>query len=42
MGGWVGPRAALEAVVKREIPSLCLESNPKTPISQPIAQRYTD
>jgi hypothetical protein len=35
----VGPRAVLEAVVKRKIPSLRRESKPRTPIVQPIAQR---
>jgi hypothetical protein len=39
---WVGPRAVLEAVVKRKTPSHRRESNPRTPIVQPIAQRYTD
>jgi hypothetical protein len=29
-------------VVKRKIPSPCWESNPRTPIVQPIAQHYTD
>jgi hypothetical protein len=42
IGGWVGPRAVLDAVVKRKIPSPCRESNPRTPIAQPVAQRYTD
>jgi hypothetical protein len=42
IGGWVGPRAVLDAVVKRKIPSPHLESNPRIPIVQPIAQRYTD
>jgi hypothetical protein len=42
IGGWVGPRAVLDAVVKRKIPSPCQESNPRTPIVQPVAQRYTD
>jgi len=28
IGGWVGPRAGLEAVVKRKIPSPCRDSNP--------------
>jgi hypothetical protein len=42
MGGWVGPRAVLVAVVKRKIPSPRRESNPRTPIVQPVAQRYTD
>jgi hypothetical protein len=37
----VGFRAVLDAVVKRKIPSPRRESNPRTPIVQPIAQRYT-
>jgi hypothetical protein len=40
-GGWVRPRAGLDAVVKRKIPSPRRESNPRTPIVQPVAQRYT-
>jgi hypothetical protein len=32
----------LDAAVKRKIPSSRRESNPKTPIGQPVAQRYTD
>jgi hypothetical protein len=42
IGGWVGPRAVLDAVVKRKIPSHRQESNPRTPIVQRVAQRYTD
>jgi hypothetical protein len=42
IGGWVGPRAVLDAVVKRKIPSPLRESNPRTPIVQLVAQRYTD
>jgi hypothetical protein len=42
IGGWVGPRAVLNAVVKRKIPSPRRESKPRTPIDQPVAQRYTD
>jgi hypothetical protein len=42
IGGWVGPRAVLDAVVKRNIPSPPRESNPRTPIIQHVAQRYTD
>jgi hypothetical protein len=42
IGGWVGPRTVLNAVVKRKIPSPRRESNPRTPIVQPVAQRYTD
>jgi hypothetical protein len=39
---WVDPRTLLDAVVKRKIPSPRRESNPRTPIVQPVAQRYTD
>jgi hypothetical protein len=42
IGGWVGPRAVLDAVVNRKIPSPRRESNTRTPIFQPVAQRYTD
>jgi hypothetical protein len=42
IGGWVGPRAVLDAVVRRKIPSPCWESNPRTPIVQPVAQCCTD
>jgi hypothetical protein len=42
IGGWVGLRAVLEAVVKRKIPSPRRKSNPRTPIVQPVAQRCTD
>jgi hypothetical protein len=42
IGGWVSPRAVPDAVVKRKIPSPRRESNPRTPIVQSIAQRYTD
>jgi hypothetical protein len=42
IGGWVGPRAGLDAVVKRKIPSPRRKSNPKIPIVQRLAQRYTD
>jgi hypothetical protein len=38
----MGPRAILDAVVKRKISSPRRESNPKTPIVQPVAQRYRD
>jgi len=34
----VGPRAVLDAVVKRKIPSPRRESNPRTPVVQPVAQ----
>jgi hypothetical protein len=32
IGGWLGPRAVLDAVVKRKIPSPRRKSNPRTPI----------
>jgi hypothetical protein len=38
----MGPRAVLDAMVKRKIPSPRRESNPRTPIIQPVAQCYTD
>jgi hypothetical protein len=41
-GGWVGPRTVLDAVGKRKIPSPRRKSNPRTPIVQPVAHRYTD
>jgi hypothetical protein len=40
IGGWMGPSAVLDAVVKRKIPSPLRESKPRTPIIQPVAQRY--
>jgi hypothetical protein len=42
IGGWVGPRAVLDAVVTRKILIPRRESNPITPIVQPVAQSYTD
>jgi hypothetical protein len=42
IGGWVGPRGVLDAVMKRKIPRPRQESNPRTPIVLPVAQRYTD
>jgi hypothetical protein len=42
IGGRVSPRAVLDTVSKRIIPSPRRESNPRTPIVQPISQRYTD
>jgi hypothetical protein len=41
IGGWVDSRAVLDAVVKRKIPTLRRDSNNRTPIVQPVAQRYT-
>jgi hypothetical protein len=42
IGGWVGCTAILDAVVKRKILSPRRESNPRTPIAQPVAQRYRE
>jgi hypothetical protein len=42
IGCWLGPRASLDAVVKRKVPSPRQEWKPRTPIVQPVAQRYTD
>jgi hypothetical protein len=42
IGGWVGPRAVLDTVVKRKISSPHRELNPGTLIVKPVAQRYTD
>jgi hypothetical protein len=42
IGCSVGLRAVLDAVVKTKIPSPRRESRTRTPIVQPIAQRYTD
>jgi hypothetical protein len=38
IGGWVGPRAVMDAVVKRKIPSPRRESNPRTLIVQPVVK----
>jgi hypothetical protein len=35
--GWMGPRAILDTVVKRKIPSPRRESNPRTLIVQPVS-----
>jgi hypothetical protein len=42
IGGWVSPRAILDVVGKRKIPSPCQKSNPRTLIVQPIALCYTN
>jgi hypothetical protein len=36
IGGWVGPRAILDTMVKRKIPSSRRQSNPRSPIVQPV------
>jgi hypothetical protein len=42
IGGWVGPRAVLDTVVKRKIPSLHRESNPRTPIVRSLVAIPTE
>jgi hypothetical protein len=42
IGDWVRTRAVLDAVVKRKILSPIRESNRRTPIVQPLVQRYAD
>jgi hypothetical protein len=37
IGGWVGPRAVLDVVLKKKILSPHRESNPRTPRVQPVA-----
>jgi hypothetical protein len=41
-GDWVGTRDVLGAAVKRKIPRPRREWNPRTPIVQPVGQRYAD
>jgi hypothetical protein len=41
-GSLMSPRAVQNAVVKRKILTPSRESNPRTPIVQPVPQRYTD
>jgi hypothetical protein len=41
-GGWMGPRAVLDAVSKRKIPNPRRDSNHDHPIVQPVVSRYTD
>jgi hypothetical protein len=38
----VDPKAVLDKMVKRKIPNPRRESNPETPIVQPVAQRYVN
>jgi hypothetical protein len=37
IGGWMGPRAGLDTVAKRKIPSPCRESNPDRPAHRLVA-----
>jgi hypothetical protein len=41
IGGWVGPRAGLDEVVKREILSPCRDSNPYHPARSPALYRLS-
>jgi len=40
--GYVAPRATLDTMSKRKIPSPCKGSNPDHPIVQPMVSHYTD
>jgi hypothetical protein len=42
IGGWVGPTAVLDAVVKGKITSPRRELKPRTPIVQHVASSYTE
>jgi hypothetical protein len=42
IGVWVDPKAGLDMVSKRKIPSSRQEYNPDHPIVQPVASCYTD
>jgi hypothetical protein len=42
IGGWLGTRAVMDAVVKRKILSPHRESNPRTPIVQRIKKCYVE
>jgi hypothetical protein len=42
IGGWMGFRAVLDAVVKRKIPSPRRESNPRTPIVQLLVEQTNE
>jgi hypothetical protein len=41
IGGWVGPRAGLDAGARRKILCLCRGSNLDLPIVQPVVRHYT-
>jgi hypothetical protein len=42
IGGWVDPRANLDMVLRRKIPSPCRESNTDHLIVQPVASCITN
>jgi hypothetical protein len=41
-GGWVGPRAGLDAGARRKILCLCWGSNPSRPVRSQTIKHYTD
>jgi hypothetical protein len=40
-GGWVGPRAGLDAEARGKSSRLCRVSNPYRPVVQPVVRHYT-
>jgi hypothetical protein len=42
IGGWEGPRASLDMVVMRKIPSPCQDSNPDHPACSPVLYHWTN
>jgi hypothetical protein len=41
IGGWVGPRAGLDAEARRKILRPCPASNLDRPVVQPVVRHYT-
>jgi hypothetical protein len=42
IGGWVGPRAGLDAEARGKISCLCRRSNLDLPVVHSVARHYTD